>query len=110
PLGCDDVRGYGRLCPAVEFPIAAGEEECTRAAYARRMDEGLIDLVQIDVTRTGLTQAMLIAADAAERGLPVANHNFNSDVNAAASLQFLAAAPNALICEYCVTPNELRRT
>ena len=73
------------------------------------MDEGRVDVVQIDVTRTGLTQAMRIAGDAHERGLKVANHCFTTDLNAAASLHFLAAIPNALICEYCVEPSELSR-
>lgn len=109
PLHPDDLRGYRRVSEAVDLPIAAGEEECTRDGFRRLMDEGRIDVVQIDVTRVGLTQAMLIAGDAEQRGLPVANHTFTTDLNAAASLHFLAAVPNALICEYCVEPSELSR-
>jgi L-alanine-DL-glutamate epimerase-like enolase superfamily enzyme len=109
PLHPDDLRGYKRVAEAVDLPIAAGEEECTREGFRRLMDDGRIDVVQIDVTRTGLTQALLIAGDAQERGLPVANHTFTTDLNAAASLHFLAAIPNALICEYCVEPSELSR-
>ena len=91
------------------MPIAAGEEECTRDGFRRLMDDGGVDIVQIDVTRVGLTQAMLIAGDAHERGIPVANHTFTTDLNASASLHFLAAIPNALICEYCVEPSEISR-
>jgi L-alanine-DL-glutamate epimerase-like enolase superfamily enzyme len=109
PLHPDDLRGYARVASAVDLPIAAGEEECTREGFRRLMDEGRIDVVQIDVTRTGLTQAMRIAGDAHQRVLPVANHCFTTDLNAAASLHFLAAVPNALICEYCVEPSELSR-
>ena len=109
PLHPDNLRGYRRLAQAVDMPIAAGEEECTRDGFRRLMDEGGIDIVQIDVTRVGLTQAMLIAGDAHERGIPVANHTFTTDLNAAASLHFLAAIPNALICEYCVEPSEISR-
>ncbi len=85
PLHPDDLRGYRRLSEA--------EEECTREGFRRLMDEGRVDVVQIDVTRVGLTQAMLIAADAEQRSLPVANHTFTTDLNAAASLHFLAAIP-----------------
>lgn len=110
PLHPDNLRGYRRLTQAVDTPIAAGEEECTRDGFRRLMDEGGVDIVQIDVTRVGLTQSMLIAGDAHERGIPVANHTFTTDLNASASLHFLAAVPNALICEYCVEPSELSRS
>ena len=73
PLHPDNLRGYRRLTQAVDMPIAAGEEECTRDGFRRLMDEGGVDIVQVDVTRVGLTQAMLIAGDAQERGIPVAN-------------------------------------
>lgn len=109
PLHPDDLRGYRRLSQAVDMPIAAGEEECTREGFRRLMDEGHVDVIQIDVTRVGLTQARLVAADARERGIGVANHTFTTDLNAAVSLHFLAAIPNAVICEYCVEPGELSR-
>jgi L-alanine-DL-glutamate epimerase-like enolase superfamily enzyme len=109
PLHPDNLRGYARVSESVNVPIAAGEEECTRDGFRRLMDEGRIDIVQIDVTRTGLTLAKRIADDAHQRGLSVANHCFTTDLNAAASLHFLAATPNALICEYCVEPSELSR-
>jgi L-rhamnonate dehydratase len=109
PLHPDDLRGYRRVSEAVDIPIAAGEEESSREGFRRLMDEGRIDVVQIDVTRVGLTQALKIASDAEQRGLPVANHTFTTDLNAAASLQFLAAIPNALICEHCAEPGELSR-
>ena len=90
--------------------IAAGEEECTVAGFTRLMDEGRIDVVQIDLTRVGLTQAMKIAALAQQRGLPCINHNFTTDINVAAPLHFLASIPNAFIMEYCVEPSEISRS
>lgn len=109
PLRPDDLRGYSALAAAVDTRIAAGEEECTVAGFLRLMDEGRIDVVQVDVTRTGLTQAMQIAALADQRGLPCINHTFTTEINVAASLHFLAAIPNAHILEYCVEPSDLRR-
>jgi L-rhamnonate dehydratase len=109
PLPPDDLAGYGRVSRAISQRLAAGEEECTLRGFARLIDQGGIGLAQIDVTRCGLTQAMQIAAHAASRGLPVANHNFTTDINTAASLHFLAAAPNALVLEYCVEPSEISR-
>jgi len=109
PLHPDDLDGYARVARAVETPIAAGEEECTVAGFTRLMDIGKVDVVQVDLTRCGFTQAMRIASLAQQRGLPCVNHNFTTDINAAASLHFLAAIPNAFIMEYCVEPSEISR-
>jgi L-alanine-DL-glutamate epimerase-like enolase superfamily enzyme len=43
---------------------------------------------------------MKIAAMAADRGIPVANHGFTTYINVAAALHWLASIPNALIAEY----------
>ena len=109
PLHPDDYAGYGRVSRACSQHIAAGEEECTVVGFERLIDEGGIDIVQIDVTRTGFTQAMRIADYAASRGRKVCNHNFTTDINTAASLHFLCAIQNALVMEYCVEPGEITR-
>ena len=109
PLHPDDLAGYAKVAESTDIKIAAGEEECTVAGFTRLMDLGRIDVVQVDLTRCGLTQALQIAALAAQRGLPVINHNFTTDINVAASLHFLASVPNAFIMEYCVEPSEISR-
>lgn len=109
PLPPGDVRGYGRVSAAILQRLAAGEEESTLDGFVRLIDEGGIDLAQVDLTRCGLTMAMKIADHAELRGIKVANHNFTTDVNTAASLHFLAAIPNALVLEYCVEPGEISR-
>ncbi len=109
PLHPDDLRGYCRVCEGTEIRIAAGEEECTYEGFVRLMDQGRIDVVQVDLTRCGLTESMRIARAAHARGLPVVNHNFTTDINVAASLHFLAAVPNAFVMEYCVEPSEISR-
>lgn len=107
PLRPEDYVGYGRVSAATSQHIAAGEQQCTVSEYQRLIDEGGIDIVQIDITRVGLTQAMQIAAYAHVKGRKVCNHNFTTDFNSAASLHFLCAIPNALVMEYCVEPSEL---
>jgi L-alanine-DL-glutamate epimerase-like enolase superfamily enzyme len=110
PLHPDDLAGYAKVAAGTDTKIAGGEEECTLAGFTRLMDQGRIDIAQVDLTRCGLTQAMRIAAAAAQRGLPVINHNFTTDINVAASLHFLASVPNAFIMEYCVEPSEISRS
>ena len=109
PLHPDDLRGYGAVSRAISQRLAAGEEECTYRGFQRLIDEGGIGLAQIDMTRCGISEAMNIANYAARRGVMVANHNFTTDINTAASLHFLAAVPNALVLEYCVEPSEISR-
>lgn len=103
PLAPDDYAGYRKLTAATEVRIAAGEEESGRHTFRRLMDEGNIDVVQVDLTRCGgFTEAMKIASLAADRGLPVANHGFTTYINVAAALHWLASVGNALIAEYVV--------
>jgi L-rhamnonate dehydratase len=107
PLHPDDYKGYGRVSEACVQHIAAGEEESSVTGFERLIDEGGIDIVQVDLTRCGFTQAMRIADYAASRGRKVCNHNFTTDINTAASLHFLCAIKNALVMEYCVEPGEI---
>ena len=109
PLHSDDYAGYGKVSAACRQYIAAGEQECSVVGFERLIDEGGIDVVQIDLTRTGFTQAVQIAAYAKSRGRKVCNHNFTTDINTAASLHFLCAIENALVMEYCVEPGEISR-
>lgn len=109
PLHPDDYAGYGKVSNAATQHIAAGEEECSLTGFRRLIDEGDVDVVQVDLTRTGFTQAIQIADHARARGKKVCNHNFTTDINTAASLHFLCAIDNALVMEYCVEPGEISR-
>lgn len=119
PLRPDDYNGYRKLTQSTPIRIAAGEEESGRRSFLDLMDVGLIDVVQVDLTRCGgFTEAMKIAALAWDRGLPVANHGFTTYINVAAALHWLNSIPNALICEFvaesgttlreCLTRQRLR--
>jgi L-alanine-DL-glutamate epimerase-like enolase superfamily enzyme len=97
PLLPDDYQGYAKLAAASPLRIAAGEEESERKSFLQLMDVGKIDVVQVDLTRCGgFTEAIKIAALAADRGVPVVNHGFTTYLNVAAALHFLASVPNTL--------------
>jgi L-alanine-DL-glutamate epimerase-like enolase superfamily enzyme len=97
PLLPDDYEGYAKLSAATSLRIAAGEEESERRSFLQLMDVGKIDVVQVDLTRCGgFTEAIKIAALAADRGLMVVNHGFTTYLNVAAALHFLASVPNTL--------------
>jgi L-rhamnonate dehydratase len=106
PLAPDDYEGYRRLTAATEIRIAAGEEESSRQTYRRLIEEGQIDVVQVDLTRCGgFTEAMKIAALAADHGRVVANHGFTTYINVAAALHWLNSIPNVLIAEFVTQEN-----
>ncbi|HZW30534.1 MAG TPA: mandelate racemase/muconate lactonizing enzyme family protein [Isosphaeraceae bacterium] len=97
PLLPDDYLGYAKLSASTPLRIAAGEEESERKSFLQLMDVGRIDVVQVDLTRCGgFTEAIKIAALAADRGLPIVNHGFTTYLNVAAALHFLASIPNTL--------------
>lgn len=107
PLHQDDVAGYGRLAAASETPIAAGEGEATRAEFLRLLDQGGLDIVQIDPSRVGLTETMKIVSLAQDRHRKVVNHSYKTRISIAASLHFLAATASAFVLEYCVEDSPL---
>jgi L-alanine-DL-glutamate epimerase-like enolase superfamily enzyme len=103
PLMPDDYVGYRKLSEASEIHIAAGEEESSRHSFLQLMDQGGIDIVQVDLTRAGgFTEAMKVASLAADRGVPVVNHGFTTYINVAAALHYLNSIPNSFILEFVV--------
>ncbi|MBI1903261.1 MAG: mandelate racemase/muconate lactonizing enzyme family protein [Planctomycetia bacterium] len=107
PLHQDDVAGYGRLTAVSETPIAAGEGEATRGDFQRLMDEGGLDIVQIDPCRVGITETMKVVYLADDRHRRVVNHSYKTRISIAASLHFLAASRSAFVLEYCVEDSPL---
>jgi L-alanine-DL-glutamate epimerase-like enolase superfamily enzyme len=103
PLSPDNYEGYRRLSESTDVRIAAGEEESERHSFIQLMDQGKIDIVQVDLTRCGgFTEAMKIASLAHDRGLPIVNHGFTTYINVAAALHFLNSIPNSFIAEFVV--------
>jgi L-alanine-DL-glutamate epimerase-like enolase superfamily enzyme len=108
PLQPDDFAGYAQLTAAAGLCIAAGEQASTIAELERLATVGRVHVLQVDVSRVGLTQAMQVAAIAGCRGIPCVNHTYSLDVNLAASLHFMAAIPNTSLFEYPAMANEIR--
>ncbi len=106
PLSPDDYEGYRKLSQFTPVRIAAGEEESGRNTFRRLIEESGIDVVQVDLTRCGgFTEAMKIAALAADHGLSIANHGFTTYINVSAALHWLNSIPNALIAEFVMQEN-----
>ncbi|MFM7323257.1 MAG: mandelate racemase/muconate lactonizing enzyme family protein, partial [Armatimonadota bacterium] len=108
PLSPDDVDGYAWLRDRSPVPIAAGEEECGRAAFRPFIDRHALDVYQIDLARNGFTDALYLRQRVEEIGARVCNHCYKTPVSVAACLHWLATSPSAFLFEDCVDDSPLR--
>jgi len=108
PLQQDNLDGYRELRQVSNIPIAAGEGEAGVYAWRDLIEQGCIDIAQIDLARNGFTVSRKIADMAESRGLRVVNHFYSTPINLAAGLHWLATRKTAFIFEYCVEETLIR--
>ena len=108
PLPAYDMPGYAELTAHVDGRITAGELSSSHEELGRLIEEGHVRTVQVDISRTGITQAMKVAAIAERHDAASVNHTYSLDWNLAASLHFIAAIARTELFEYPAAPNEIR--
>jgi L-rhamnonate dehydratase len=108
PLHPDDAEGYAWLRDRSPVPIAAGEEECGRAAFRPLIDRRALDVYQVDLSRNGFTDACYIRDRVEEIGARLCNHCYTSPLTVAASLHWLSTCRDAFLFEDCVEDSPLR--
>ncbi|HXT60767.1 MAG TPA: mandelate racemase/muconate lactonizing enzyme family protein [Pirellulales bacterium] len=108
PLDPDDVDGYVWLRDRSPVPIAAGEEECGRAAFRPLIDRRALDVYQVDLSRNGFTDSAYIRGRVEEIGARLCNHCYTSPLTVAASLHWLSTCRDAFLFEDCVEDSPLR--
>jgi L-alanine-DL-glutamate epimerase-like enolase superfamily enzyme len=75
PVSSDDLDGLSALRDALDCEVTAGEYGYDLPYFARMLDAGAVDCLQVDVTRAaGITEWRRVAALAAARGLDVSAH------------------------------------
>jgi D-arabinonate dehydratase len=98
PVRADNLNAMARIAEALDVPVATGELESTRWAFAQLVERRAADILQPDATVAGgVSEWLKIAHMAAAFDLPVAPH-YNWDIHT----QLLAAIPNGLFIEYFV--------
>lgn len=108
PLDANDVEGYRWLRDRSPVPIAAGEEECGRAAFRPLIEARALDVYQVDISRNGFTEAAYIRNRVEEIGARLCNHCYTSPLTVAASLHWLSTCRDAFLFEDCVEDSPLR--
>jgi L-alanine-DL-glutamate epimerase-like enolase superfamily enzyme len=107
PLHPDDLAAYARLAASVDVPIAAAETEETIPQFVAFLQAG-VKVVQPDLGRVGLTQAMKVASLAREYGASCVPHCFGTGINTMASIHWMVATGGDLV-EFPMRTNALCR-
>jgi L-alanine-DL-glutamate epimerase-like enolase superfamily enzyme len=99
----DNLAGQAEVRAATDIPIAAGESEQTRFAFAEMIAARAVDVCQPDTAIAGgITELQRIGALAAAHGLTMAPHLWGGAVLFATGLHLAVATP-------CVTWLEFTR-
>lgn len=83
-------------------PLATGERLTSRGEYRRLLETGAVDVIQPDVSLTGLFELEKIARMAEVYDVAVAPHCPNGPISLAASVQVACCAANVVIQEQSV--------
>jgi galactonate dehydratase len=101
PVPFDSPTGLARVRSATRRPIATGERLHVLADFRAIIEQGLVDIIQADLTHFGgFTGLRRLAAWAEAYELPLAPHNVCGPVGTAANVHFAVATPNHLILEH----------
>jgi L-alanine-DL-glutamate epimerase-like enolase superfamily enzyme len=102
PIMPENLRGYAQLAEALDIMVAGGECLCNRWIFNDFLAAGALDLIQPDVSRAGgISEAKRISDLADSYGIPFAPHvSVGTAIYLAASLQWAAAGPNLMMCEW----------
>ena len=95
PFPPQDRRAYAKAAGLGRVPLAAGENHFTRYEFATLLEDGHVQIVQPDLSKTGgVTEAMRIAAMASALKLSVNPHTSATAINMATTIHFLCAVDN----------------
>jgi galactonate dehydratase len=101
PTPPENPIAYRSVRAATHLPIATGERAHTMEDIRGFIEQGLVDIVQVDLTHFGGFLAMKRLAGWADAyGLILAPHNVCGPVGTMANLHFAVATPNYKVLEH----------
>jgi D-arabinonate dehydratase len=104
PVRADNLAAMARIAEALDTPVATGELEATRWAFAELVERKAADILQPDATVAGGAGEWLkVAHMAAALDIPIAPH-YNWDIHT----QLMATIPNGLFIEYFVRGSDVK--
>lgn len=97
----DALEDFVHLRRNAPLPITGGETFTRRQAFQPFLQAGAFDIVQPDVTKVGgISEERRIAWMAADNGVKMIPHGWNTAVGLAADLQLASALPETDLVEY----------
>ena len=95
PFPPQDRRAYAAAALLGRVPLAAGENHFTRYEFATLIEDGHVQFMQPDLSKTGgVTEALRIAAMASAQKLTVNPHTSATAINMATTIHFLCGVDN----------------
>ena len=95
PFPPQDRRAYAAAASLGRVPLAAGENHFTRYEFATLIEDGHVQFMQPDLSKTGgVTEALRIAAMASAQKLSVNPHTSATAINMATTIHFLCGVDN----------------
>lgn len=109
PLPTWDLKGYQKLCAALDMPVLIDEGVYTPHDLITLIKFKAVDAVNIKILKTGLTGGKQIAAIAEAAGLPcIVGSMFETGIGTAASLHFALSSRNVTHTSECGFPTILK--
>ncbi|WP_348788850.1 mandelate racemase/muconate lactonizing enzyme family protein [Leifsonia sp. NPDC080035] len=100
-LAPDDIDGFVELRASSPVPISGGEVLTRRQSFLPYLERRAFDIVQPDTTKGGgLSESRRIGWMAADHGIRLVPHGWNTGVGLAADLQLASALPGTDLVEY----------
>ena len=110
PFPPHDHESYAQAATFSSVPLAAGENHYTRFEFHRVIEDGVITILQPDLSKSGgVTECLRIAHLASAWKLPINPHTSMTGINMAATIHFLCAIDNAGYFEGDVSQSNLFR-
>jgi len=103
-----DVKGYAKLCAAVDMPVTGGESLTTLEQFRPYLEGKAYDIVQQDAGLCGITENMRIAQMAHRYGAHTCPHSWHNGLMAMANGHLVAALPNPHMLELCMIQGPLQ--
>ncbi|WP_404452268.1 galactonate dehydratase [Virgibacillus necropolis] len=100
PVLAENIEAFRDIANHTTTPIATGERNYTRWGFKQMLMDGVVDIIQPDLSHAGgILEVKKIATMAETFDVAVAPHAPLGPINLAASLQVDACTPNCIIQE-----------
>src|SRR5205814_5430246 len=101
PVPCENPKAMARVRAATTLPIATGERAHTPEDIRPYIEDGLVDIVQVDLTHFGgLLPMKRLAGWADAYSLLMAPYNVCGPVGTMANLHLAVSTPNYKVLEH----------